>query len=150
MNSKVGISKGATVVVIFFLVGLGVLLLSRDSSDFRTAESKSLTNISNVFLMGNSVRVNAIHEVVLTEDGFSPEEMSIHVGDTIVFRSTRGEFFWPASNLHPTHLLYPEFDPREPIAKDETWSFRFDRVGEWKYHDHLAPYYTGTIIVTTN
>ncbi len=87
-------------------------------------------------------------EIVLTEDGFVPDTISIRRGTTVVFTSTTGEYFWPASNLHPSHSIYSEFDPKEPIAPDGSWSFRFDKPGEWRFHDHIAPYYTGTITVT--
>jgi plastocyanin len=86
--------------------------------------------------------------VTLSKDGFSPDEISIQVGDTVAFRSTAGEPFWPASNLHPSHTIYPEFDPQKPIQPDAVWSFTFTKAGEWKYHDHLAPYFTGVITVT--
>lgn len=87
------------------------------------------------------------YTVNLTEDGFSPEEIAINKGDTIVFTTNRNQPFWPASNLHPTHGIYPEFDPREPIEPDKSWQFTFIQPGEWKYHDHLAPLYRGVIKV---
>lgn len=87
------------------------------------------------------------HIIELSEEGFSPSEITIQKGDTIKFITTGDKFFWPASNLHPTHTIYPEFDPREPFASDESWSFRFEKAGTWKYHDHLAPYFTGEIEV---
>lgn len=86
--------------------------------------------------------------ITLSRDGFSPDEVSLQVGDTVAFRSVAGELFWPASNLHPSHLLYPEFDPEEPVQPNDVWSFTFTKPGEWKYHDHLAPYFTGVITVT--
>ncbi len=86
--------------------------------------------------------------VTLSKDGYSPDTLSIKVGDTVAFRSIDGELFWPASNLHPSHALYPEFDPEEPVQPDDVWSFTFMKAGEWKYHDHLAPYFTGVITVT--
>lgn len=86
--------------------------------------------------------------ITLSKDGFSPDEISITVGDTVVFRSTAGEPFWPASNLHPSHSIYPEFDPEEPVQPDAVWSFTFTKAGLWEYHDHLAPYFTGVITVT--
>lgn len=85
--------------------------------------------------------------ITLSENGFEPESVTVEKGTVVTFQTTRGKHFWPASDLHPTHDIYPAFDPKEPIAPDKTWSFRFDRVGEWKYHDHLAPYYTGEITV---
>lgn len=87
------------------------------------------------------------YTVTLTSNGFVPETLTINQGDTVTFKSTEGKFFWPASNPHPTHTIYPAFDPRQPIAAKDSWSFTFDRVGSWGYHDHLEPYFTGTIIV---
>lgn len=86
--------------------------------------------------------------VTLSKDGYSPDTLSVKVGDTVAFRSVGGEPFWPASNLHPSHAIYPEFDPEEPVQPDAVWSFTFTKPGEWKYHDHLAPYFTGVITVT--
>lgn len=86
--------------------------------------------------------------VTLTREGFSPSEITIKKGQTILFKTTTGNLYWPASNLHPSHLLYSEFDPQGPISPGDTWSFVFDKVGEWKFHDHLSPYFTGTITVT--
>lgn len=85
--------------------------------------------------------------VTLTEAGFEPGTLTVGRGQTVTFLTTHGKPFWPASDLHPTHTVYPEFDPRAPIAHDRSWSFRFERAGEWQYHDHLAPYHRGVIIV---
>ena len=87
------------------------------------------------------------HAVVFTDDGFTPKTLTIKKGETIVFSNKTGTLFWPASNLHPSHLMYADFDPKEPVAANATWSFTFDQVGEWEYHDHLAPYHTGVITV---
>ena len=87
------------------------------------------------------------HHVKLTEDGFSPQTITIATGDTVVFTTNRGKPFWPASDLHPTHSIYPEFDPKQPIDPDQSWSFRFDKAGEWRFHDHLAPLFRGVILV---
>ncbi len=88
-----------------------------------------------------------LHTVNLTENGFSPSEIKINAGDTIKFTTSRSKPFWPASNLHPTHTLYPEFDPKEPIPADKSWSFKFTKEGVWRFHDHLSPFFTGTITV---
>src|SRR3989338_6947151 len=87
------------------------------------------------------------HLVVLTENGFKPETTKIREGDTVRFTTDRQEPFWPASDIHPTHTIYPAFDPKEPILPGQEWAFRFKKTGEWKYHDHLSPIFTGKIIV---
>lgn len=85
--------------------------------------------------------------VVLTPDGFAPETIRIHAGTQVTFTTTTGKFFWPASDLHPSHGIYPAFDPKKPLEATASWSFTFDREGSWEYHDHLSPYYTGSITV---
>ena len=70
--------------------------------------------------------------------------------DTVVFKNRGKQIHWPASNIHPTHQIYSEFDPKETIPPGGDWSFKFDKVGEWKMHDHVYPNFTGLIIVKEN
>jgi hypothetical protein len=65
----------------------------------------------------------------------------------VYFKNSTGADFWPASDLHPTHLIYPEFDPKKPIASGQTWSFVFTKAGTWKYHNHLNPLQTGRVVI---
>lgn len=89
----------------------------------------------------------SIHAMELREEGFTPAKLTIRKGDSVTFRTALDKPFWPASDLHPTHEIYPEFDPREPVQPGSSWTFRFDKIGEWKMHDHLFPYYRAQIIV---
>jgi plastocyanin len=93
------------------------------------------------------LRPAAIHTVELREEGFVPETIWVSPGDTVRFVNLLDKPFWPASNLHPTHEMYPEFDPKEPVPAGSSWSFRFRREGTWPYHDHLSPYYRGIVTV---
>ena len=90
-----------------------------------------------------------VHSVVVTPDGYVPHTLTIAHGDAVEFSAsdTYGQLHWPASNLHPSHGVYPAFDPKEPVEPTDTWTFVFDQIGEWRFHDHLAPYHTGVIIV---
>jgi hypothetical protein len=85
--------------------------------------------------------------VTLTDNGFIPTRLVIKQGDTVTFKSDVSREFWPASDFHPTHNIYPAFDPRRPIEKGTSWDFVFERAGVWKYHDHLASDITGEIVV---
>lgn len=82
-----------------------------------------------------------------TEAGYEPRTVSIAVGDTVQFVNDTDRDHWPASDVHPTHTVYSAFDPREPIGPGDTWSFTFDRAGEWHFHDHLRANVTGTVTV---
>lgn len=102
--------------------------------------------VITLFFFSNQPKTKTF-SVVLTKDGFQPETLTINKGDTVVFSTTAGRQFWPASNLHPSHDIYPAFDPQIPIEPDKTWSFTFAKEGTWQFHDHLAPYFTGKITV---
>ncbi len=85
--------------------------------------------------------------VALGEKGFEPAELRVPVGTVITFENHTQKTFWPASNFHPSHKIYPEFDSKKPIPAGDSWSFRFSVAGVWRYHDHLNSRHTGTIIV---
>ncbi|TSC61889.1 MAG: Uncharacterized protein G01um101448_493 [Parcubacteria group bacterium Gr01-1014_48] len=85
--------------------------------------------------------------VLMQKDTFEPEELQIKKGTAVIFRNSDIEARWPASNLHPTHGIYPEFDPQTPISPGESWTFIFKKKGKWRYHDHLIPNIRGTIVV---
>ena len=54
---------------------------------------------------------------------------------------------WVASDVHPTHDELPGFDQLEGVEAGNDYSFTFEEVGEWTYHNHLVPTDTGTIVV---
>jgi len=88
-----------------------------------------------------------VTSVLLTENGFEPNEISVLLGSEVTFSTTLDKPFWPASNLHPQHTIYSQFDPMRPIESNESWSFVFNKEGTWNYHDHIRSYFTGTVYV---
>lgn len=116
---------GVTIAILLIYSGLSLILKSQTSNHIQ----------------------NSTNLIVLTSDGFSPSEISIKKGTTVTFTTNSNQPFWPASDLHPSHLLYPEFDPRKPIQPDKSWTFTFDKVGTWPFHDHLFPAYRGRVVV---
>lgn len=87
--------------------------------------------------------------VVYTSEGeFVPERLEVLAGDTVTWQNESDYGVWPASNIHPSHEIYPEFDPLKDIPPGESWSFKFTKNGTWRYHNHELASETGTIIVT--
>lgn len=84
----------------------------------------------------------------IEQEAYSPVDIEIKKGTKVIFKNESGQARWPASNIHPTHGIYPEFDPKQPVNPGDSWSFVFDKVGAWKYHDHLVPSTRGIITVT--
>lgn len=86
----------------------------------------------------------------MDEDGFKPQEISVNQNSVIEFKNNGKQQHWPASDPHPTHDLYPEFDPQKPINPGESWKFKVQKVGKWNFHDHLNHDRKGTLIVNGN
>jgi plastocyanin len=89
----------------------------------------------------------ATTHIVLRPFGFSPKLVRVPQGTTITFINQTKKNMWPASNFHPTHTLYQEFDARAMVPPGQSWSFTFTRPGHWRYHDHLGPQIGGEITV---
>lgn len=84
----------------------------------------------------------------MKKDTFEPNNIQIKKGTMVIFKNEDFQARWPASNLHPTHDIYPAFDPQQPIEAGEEWRFVFDKIGSWKFHDHLFPSIRGIITVS--
>lgn len=106
---------------------------------------------------GEQVKVSTPVEetTVVRYDGFSfkPQEIKVRAGAKVFFvnESTEQRPMYVASDDHPTHENYQGFDTAAVNQKfpglSESFSFVFDRKGEWGYHDHNFPAARGRIIV---
>lgn len=98
---------------------------------------------------------NAQNIITYTDSGFSPSTLTVKKGDTVIFKNTASDDMRVASNPHPRHNGYPTtggcvsstFDSCSDIKPDTSWSFTFDIVGTWGFHNHLNPSEGGTIVV---
>lgn len=88
--------------------------------------------------------------VVYTNEDFTPKKISIKKGQTVKFINNSDRKMWVASNDHPMHLIYPEFDQKEITLRGSVYEFKFEKTGNWDYHNHLVSSHGGTIEVTEN
>lgn len=97
----------------------------------------------------------------VTFDGssFSPASVTIAQGGTITWTSTAGPL-WVASDPHPIHngydgttmqqhcaSGYTGATPFDQCTGGTTYSFTFNKVGTWGYHDHLEASIMGSVTV---
>ena len=99
--------------------------------------------------------------IKITANGFEPKELEITKGTKVTWINEQPNPSWPASAVHPTHEIYPGssikkcgtseqdkiFDACRGLKQGESWSFVFNEIGEWYYHDHLKPSWVGEIKV---
>lgn len=104
---------------------------------------------------GSGLRTMKKYTITATDSGYSPSTITIKAGDTVIFKNGSSQPVWTASAVHPTHRAYPTtggclgstFDACRGIPPGQSWSFKFDIAGSWKYHNHLNPSETGTIVI---
>lgn len=85
--------------------------------------------------------------VKMSQDGFNPAQITIKKGTIVRFTNVGEGDMWPASNPHPAHTTYQDFDARRKVKPGETYEFKFKNVGKWGCHDHLSPGLTCRIVI---
>ena len=99
--------------------------------------------------------------VTYTDAGYSPSTLTVKRGEIVTFKNQSLRSMWPASAVHPIHMAYsgtslsahcPDtagnaFDACKGFLPSDSWSFKFNKTGAWKYHDHLNPGSIGIIVV---
>lgn len=90
-----------------------------------------------------------------TDQGFSPGTITIRKGETVTWVNHSSDAMWVASNPHPVHSGYPEkggcissvFDACVGFEPGKSYSFTFNDIGKWGYHNHSNPADHGVVIV---
>ena len=106
--------------------------LAQAMSERTSGESSKLSTTSNA-LPGGALTV------AYRVGSFLPKRLEAPAGQTVTFVNESDAPMWPASNIHPTHEILPGFDAKSPIEPGESWTFVFEEVGFWRYHNHLSP-----------
>ena len=86
--------------------------------------------------------------VTYTDSGFSPKSLTVKVGTAVTFTNNSSAAMWVASAVHPTHQLLPGFDQLKSVGRGGIYEYTFAKVGTWKYHNHVAPADSGSVVVT--
>lgn len=97
--------------------------------------------------------------ILYTANGFSPQEITVRRGATVTWRNQGGGNMWVGSAQHPTHVVYSgttlaeHCDDAVDVSFDQcgngnSYSFTFDKVGTWGYHNHSNASHFGRVIVT--
>lgn len=111
-------------------------------------------------ILGIAASSDDPYDQLITFDGetFVPEDITIKKGARVRFLNASDDEVWPASAVHPTHSIYPEkraedclgsaFDACRGLKKGEFFAYTFNYTGEWRFHDHIRAYHTGSVTVT--
>ncbi len=134
--------------VIFLIIAVAVIsAYFKNTNDGKKAEEAGNTVVKSAEKSTTTAPSPKEVTVVYSGTAFFPAAITLNKGDTVIFKNESNKSFWPASNDHPSHLLYKEFDPGKSIRAGETYSFTFMKVGTWGFHNHLEPSQTGVVMV---
>jgi plastocyanin len=150
-------------IVVIALIGGVYYFLQTETVPTEETDDSMTEESDNAMNADNSMMEETADTTVIsyTDEGFSPREITVAEGDTVVFVNNSSRAVWPASAQHPTHTVYLGsdiqkcntaeagglFDACGSVAIGDSWSFTFTEAGTWKYHDHLRASLNGTIIV---
>lgn len=151
------------IVVIFLLIISGgwYLYYSTPTSVTPGGETQATNNVQNdASAPDTNTGTPMFVTVKLTSAGFSPATVTIAQGGTVTWVDENGSPMWVASAIHPIHEFYDGTSigehcaagyagptPFDQCSSGENYSFTFNNVGTWKYHNHVNASQFATVIV---
>lgn len=158
-----------TIVVIAVVVISGYFLFSTNQKPITTTinqesnqnQQQNETNTAESPQNNEQIQTGKNYEVIYSDSGYSPSKITIKLGDTVTFKNQSSFGMWTSSAMHPTHIIYsgtslsehcPDaqnitFDECASAQPGESWSFTFNKVGTWRYHNHVQSSDFGTVVV---
>lgn len=139
-------NQGLGLGVIIIIIVIGAFLVSNNANTPPTTTATPTATSSKV----DNAPANTVSDkltVTATDTGFSPSQLTIKSGETVVFLNQSSSAVWPASDPHPIHTGLPGFDAKHGLAHGESYEFTFVKTGSFGYHNHLNPSTRGTIVV---
>ena len=126
--------------LLFGLLALGLYLL-RDSLAPISQKRESATT---------SVQANSQidYKIFYTANGYSPATLKVPSSSRVAFvNSSKNIPLWTASDPHPAHTDYTQFDARKDYKPGQTYIFQFTKPGTFGFHNHEKSIDRGIIYV---
>ncbi|CAN5757351.1 hypothetical protein BH11PAT2_BH11PAT2_02420 [soil metagenome] len=163
MQSKTPVVAG--ILVLLILIGLAVYFSSHPRTAVAPADTHTASSTATPTGNATVGATGQSQVVTYTDSGFAPATVGIAVGTTVTWVNNSTKKMWVASGNHPNHTLYDGtsgnehcvsgtatsasvFDECTAIPSGGSYSFTFDKVGKWTYHNHVNASDTGEVDVT--
>lgn len=124
-------------VILIIVAGLAVLGLALPAIILLKSSHNSTTSSDTV----------PAASVSITDQGFTPVTLTVKKGTKVTWTNNGNKPRQVASNPHPDHTELKGLDSKGPIGPESTYSYTFDKPGEYNYHDHFNPTVSGTVVV---
>ncbi|MDO8610218.1 MAG: cupredoxin domain-containing protein [bacterium] len=143
-------NKKVLFVIILVIIILGFVFFSRndtEKSDNNDIKGTGIEEANNNSSNNGSDEISNIVNINYTDLGYDPKTLSISVGQTVKFTNDSSVDVWTASDPHPIHTNFSEFDQKSAGGNGTTYQFTFNKAGSYQYHNHRNPNHKGVIIV---
>lgn len=138
MNNKILIG----VVVLIIVIGAIVLMANKGGFQTPTPIESGQTPPPTTEATTPTQQTT----VTLAQSGFEPATVTVKAGTKVIWANSSGKLATVDSAGHPVHLAYPPLNLGE-FSDGSQVSLVFDKVGTYKYHNHLNPSQTGQVVV---
>lgn len=142
-----GSSRNLLIIgAVVFLLAVGFFVLGKKPAEVAPVVNPSPTSQESSPSSSPTQEASSSSMVKIGADGFTPDSVTIKMGDSVAWTNTDSVVHTVSSNPHPTHTDYAPLN-LGPLKAGEEKSLTFPTAGTFKYHDHLHPQFKGTVIV---
>ncbi len=139
------------VILVLVLLGLGYTLTQRGNLSQTSTQTSSPATVevslpTTIPLETSPSATVSATIVKITQSGFSPKAVTIKTGEVVTWVNDDSTVHAVNSAVHPTHQVYPPLNLGNVQAGGKV-SLTFPTAGTYKYHDHLTPSLTGSVVV---
>ena len=142
--------QGLIIVGVLLLAGVGFVLTNNDDKADQTSNPNNTQQQTPSPAASsepqNNTQQSTAKEISYTNDGFSPNSLTVKSGDTVTIKNTSSGTLQFDSDPHPQHTANPELNVGE-VASGESKTFTVTKKGEHGYHNHLNSRDTGMLVV---
>lgn len=85
------------------------------------------------------LKLTGIGEIIVTKNGFSPEEILVKKGTAITWVNNDNLPHQITTDPYPLNNGLLGFDSGEPLRTNDTYTYTFEATGRFTYHDNLNP-----------
>ncbi len=142
MNNKTLVK----IIAVLVLIGAVVVVLGKLGN--KSAQPSNVTSQPETSTQGTggTVPKETIVNINLTSSGFDPKTVTVKTGTRVIWLNKSAVAATVNSAVHPTHQVYPPLNLGE-FPDGSSVQLVFDKAGTYKYHNHLNPAQTGTVVV---
>jgi plastocyanin len=156
INAQRGMAPGVAIVLALVIIIGGGLAIKKYTTGVKSSDAFKSKGAA---MLDETDVGNEAAAVVYGATGFSPEIITVRVGDIVTWTKEGGPDMWVGTDEHPTHAEYDGTTLKEHCATKPSasfdqcgigniYSFTFTKPGTFSYHNHRKALDSGTIIVT--